>query len=577
MDKVLDNFNIQLEFSACLEVQEFLRAFNLSSSLYSLDGTCLNSYGVAGCVDQANSAVWPDCIGGRISELTAWQLETSDASSNCDDYQTFREVKCPCGGMLISIPVYNRRNVAAYLAVCLSNMSVSKTEDIQRLCDKLKIDSVYIVENLLADIVSSSRLAPILSLMIHRLLEKTRQCNESNVEIEAVSSSLAQSYEELSLLHRISDNMRINQTPLSFFEKFCCDIQEVVEAGELLIIWYDVNEASLPEGLATSRPYVVSSSQPPLKSEYVDLIWDRTRELTAVDGRTEAGKYLIDSNVDSPFIFNWPKPINSIISVPISCEQNIVGAVAAINKENKPDFDSIDAKLLLSFTNDIAAFLDNNRLYDDLRDLMLGSLMALTSSIDAKDPYTCGHSERVAIISRFIAEKLNLDDKQMHNIYLGGLLHDVGKIGVSELVLCKPGRLTEQEFDQMKEHPQIGANILGGIKQMAGVLDGVISHHERFDGNGYPRGLAGRSIPLAGRIVMIADAFDAMTSNRTYRNALALNTVLADLRRFSGTQFDPELTDVFLNSDIDGLMNQLKGSLHNNPLDGFYRPTLEAT
>ena len=361
----------------------------------------------------------------------------------------------------------------------------------------------------------------------------------------------------------------------SFFEKFCCDIQEVVEAAELLIIWYNGNEAALPEELATSRPQVVSSGQPPLKSEYVDLIWDRTRELTALDGQTTVGKYLIDSNVDSPFIFNWPAPINSIISVPISCERKIVGAVAAINKVNKPDFDSIDAKLLLSFTNDIAAFLDNNRLYDDLRDLMLGSLMALTSSIDAKDPYTCGHSERVAIISRFIAEKLDLDDKQLHNIYLGGLLHDVGKIGVSESVLRKPGRLTEQEFDQMKEHPQIGANILGGIKQMADVLDGVISHHERFDGNGYPRGLAGRSIPLAGRIVMIADAFDAMTSNRTYRNALALNNVLADLRRFSGTQFDPELTDVFLNSDIDGLTSQLSGSPHNNPLEGYYHPTLQ--
>ena len=108
---------------------------------------------------------------------------------------------------------------------------------------------------------------------------------------------------------------------------------------------------------------------------------------------------------------------------------------------------------------------------------------------------------------------------------------------------------------------------------MADVVDGVIAHHERFDGKGYPRQLAGRSIPLAGRIIMVADAFDAMTSDRTYRDALVLNTVLADLRRFSGTQFDPELTDVFLNSDIKGLLTKLKGKLPSNPLEGICNPT----
>jgi HD-GYP domain-containing protein (c-di-GMP phosphodiesterase class II) len=189
---------------------------------------------------------------------------------------------------------------------------------------------------------------------------------------------------------------------------------------------------------------------------------------------------------------------------------------------------------------------------------MLGVLRALTSSIDAKDPYTCGHSERVAVISRWLAGEMSFNADQVNNIYLGGLLHDVGKIGVSESVLCKPGVLVKEEFEQICRHPQIGANILGGIKQMFEVTPAVLTHHEQFDGSGYPQGLKGKKIPLAGRIVMLADSFDAMTSDRTYRRALPLATALAEIRRFSGTQFDPVLAEIFLESDLGGLIDQLE-------------------
>jgi HD-GYP domain-containing protein (c-di-GMP phosphodiesterase class II) len=133
---------------------------------------------------------------------------------------------------------------------------------------------------------------------------------------------------------------------------------------------------------------------------------------------------------------------------------------------------------------------------------------------------------------------------------MAGLLHDVGKIGVPEAVLQKTGRLTAEEFEQMKKHPGVGARILADIKQVEDIIPGVLHHHERFDGKGYPAGLSGQNIPLMGRIICLADCFDAMTSNRTYRRALPLEVALSEIRRCSGTQFDPSLAEAFLRINI---------------------------
>jgi putative nucleotidyltransferase with HDIG domain len=184
--------------------------------------------------------------------------------------------------------------------------------------------------------------------------------------------------------------------------------------------------------------------------------------------------------------------------------------------------------------------------------LMMGLLHSLTSAVDAKDAYTCGHSERVALLSRHLAQQLGYSDHEVERIYMAGLLHDVGKIGVPEAVLQKPGKLTVEEFDQMKKHPEIGARILADIKQVKDILPGVLHHHERYDGRGYPSGLAGENIPAMGRILCLADCFDAMTSNRTYRKALPLEVALTEIRRCSGTQFDPAMTDAFLKTGSEG-------------------------
>jgi HD-GYP domain-containing protein (c-di-GMP phosphodiesterase class II) len=234
-----------------------------------------------------------------------------------------------------------------------------------------------------------------------------------------------------------------------------------------------------------------------------------------------------------------------------------IGILIGLNKQGA-DFDSCDAKLLGSIAGQGSVFLANHRMYAELQDLLMGVLHSMTESIDAKDPYTCGHSRRVAQISRRLAISQGLDGQRAQHIYLSGLLHDIGKIGVPEAILCKDGRLTDEEYDNIKRHPAIGARILRRIRHLEPIVAGVLTHHERLDGTGYPKGLSGVDIPLEGRIVGLADSWDAMTSHRTYRRALDLDRAICEIKRCSGTQFDATLAEKFLSWDLPAYMEELQ-------------------
>src|SRR6266487_1081586 len=173
-------------------------------------------------------------------------------------------------------------------------------------------------------------------------------------------------------------------------------------------------------------------------------------------------------------------------------------------------------------------------------------LSTLSRAIEARDPYTRGHSARVTAIAEAIARRLGWDKERLELLQVGGPLHDVGKLGVSEEVLAKPGRLDEHELAQIREHPKLGARILLRVAALRGALPYVLYHHERWDGSGYPTGRSREEIPVEARVLAIADAFDAMTSDRPYRRALGHAEALAEVERCSGTQFDPDLARIFL-------------------------------
>lgn len=183
---------------------------------------------------------------------------------------------------------------------------------------------------------------------------------------------------------------------------------------------------------------------------------------------------------------------------------------------------------------------------EKLEEAYLSTIQTLRYTVEAKDTYTRGHSDRVSQYSVLIGKHLGLSDSDLHDLEVGGLFHDIGKIGIPDSILRKESKLTDDEYSEIKNHPAIGAHILSSAKIFANIVPIVKHHHERYDGNGYPGRLKGEDIPYFARIAAIADTFDAMTSKRSYRDSLPLDVVISEFKRCRGTQFDPELDDVFL-------------------------------
>lgn len=191
---------------------------------------------------------------------------------------------------------------------------------------------------------------------------------------------------------------------------------------------------------------------------------------------------------------------------------------------------------------------------EKLEQAYLDMVETLRFTVEAKDSYTRGHSDRVSEYSVLIGQKVGLPEDQIKTLRVGGLFHDIGKIGIPDSILLKPGKLTDDEYSEIKNHPSIGAHILGSATIFKDIIPIVKHHHEKFDGRGYPSGLKGEEIPYLARIAAIADTFDAMTSRRSYRNALDLQYVKDEIKRCEGTQFDPQLAEAFLeilNNDFD--------------------------
>lgn len=245
--------------------------------------------------------------------------------------------------------------------------------------------------------------------------------------------------------------------------------------------------------------------------------------------------------------------LRSDIMVPIKVKGEIIAVlntgsymVGAFTPEHLSTAEKLAAQL--------AVALEHAKFFSDLQELLINTVKTLVSTVDAKSPWTRGHSERVTEHAIIIGKELGLSQNKIDKLRLAGLLHDIGKIGTAEYIIDKPGRLTDEEFAIMKEHPLRGAEILKPVKQFADIIPGVAYHHERFDGTGYQCKLKKEEIPLFGRILAAADAYDAMVSDRPYRKALGREKAIAEIKRCSGTQFDPKVADTFLKAVEKGLV-----------------------
>lgn len=236
----------------------------------------------------------------------------------------------------------------------------------------------------------------------------------------------------------------------------------------------------------------------------------------------------------------------SSLCVPLIVKDRAIGVLSVSEKLSGDIFDDNDLSLLVTLASQISIALHNARLYEDLEASYLSAVRALANSLDAKDTYTRGHSERVAALSVEIGRRMRLDVEAIKNLQIGALLHDIGKIGISENIINKPARLTSDEYELIKTHPVRGANIIEPASFLKEKVPLIKHHHERYDGKGYPDGLSGENIPLLARIVCVADSWDAMTSKRAYRSVVPKDQAVQELLKCAGTQFDPKIVAAFM-------------------------------
>ncbi|HID23233.1 MAG TPA: HD-GYP domain-containing protein, partial [Planctomycetaceae bacterium] len=358
-------------------------------------------------------------------------------------------------------------------------------------------------------------------------LSAESSCRSREQELRQLAAELAQSYEEISLLYELTRQAQVTREPAEL---------------QLLAV----------ESLADTMPveqvaYVPAGGEPLsggrrlLAAEELALL----AELIPFPNSGTARPYVNNSCQGA----DWCRPIRQVerlVAVSIRDCDGTAGILLALNSAGGPLLGSVEASLMSAVAAILATHESNRRLLEETEELFLGVVRALASAIDAKDPYTRGHSERVARLARRLGKEMGLSAADCDVLYLAGLLHDVGKIGVRDAVLRKPTKLTDDEFDYIKSHTLIGYEILSGVPQLAPVLPGVRSHHESLDGRGYPDGLSAEQVPLVARIIAVADAYDAMTSDRCYRKQMDIERVVSIFRRGAGIQWDGQVVELLM-------------------------------
>ncbi|MDP6443845.1 MAG: HD-GYP domain-containing protein [Pirellulaceae bacterium] len=369
------------------------------------------------------------------------------------------------------------------------------------------------------------------------------QAEQLKVEVDKTSLNLTKMYEEISLLYTISQNLSVSKSDRELGDMALEWLAECVPAEAVVLQLLPMGR---PEDTyeAQQSPILVCSTESPVSNEeFSEMV--RSLEALPANGPIVANR----SVTSGP---GWKLPqVRQVTLAPMVEGCNLFGWLAAINHVDDDEFGSIEATLLNTIAAILGTHSGNVELYRQQGEFLANVVRALTSAIDAKDPYTCGHSDRVARIAVRLARELELNESELHTIYMGGLLHDVGKIGIDDRVLRKPGSLTDEEFEHIKLHPELGYKILKDVRQFEHLLPIVLHHHEQWDGEGYPAGLAGKDIPQLARITAVADAYDAMTSDRPYRKGMPIDQVERIFESGNGKQWDPRVIAAFFAAERD--------------------------
>ncbi|AKL98337.1 HD domain-containing phosphohydrolase [Endomicrobium proavitum] len=385
-----------------------------------------------------------------------------------------------------------------------------------------------------------------LFVVVERLRRKqNRQQENSESEIAELSVKLRENSAELdglltmlSGLHEFQEAAKDLENKEDLAHSVVNIACELIgsNTGSLMFINQDNNEL-----------YIAAAKGLP-----ADVISSVTMKIgEGVAGRVaKDGKAVFVEDIESDIRFLRPNAYDrysskSFLSVPLKVKSRVVGVLNVNASREIKNFEDKDVRLLTILADQAAMTFENIELYNDLQNFYFEMIQTLARAIDAKDSYTYDHADRARHYAKLIAEKMHLPAVIVRHVEYAALMHDIGKIGIEENILRKPGKLTPEETDIVRKHPEIGNRIISPVAFLAPVAPMVLYHQEWFNGQGYPQGLAGEEIPLGSRIVAVIDAYDAMTSDRPYRKALAKKFAISQLQNGAGSQFDPEVVSAF--------------------------------
>jgi len=441
------------------------------------------------------------------------------------------------GVWAIPIPETHRRKRVGYCVAFALTPQALEGEQFQAACQSARLDAQATRDACAAYATHRPEEIARLALLLNWSYAERQELEAQEASIIELSGQLAESYEEISLLYTLGGAMRELVRPSKFIQLMCEQLRETLGFSWIAVRF-------LPGGRRVGQLAGLCQVSGPASLDEQALAEAVDAALANMD---DATPFVVEPGEEG---FTKGLAAEALVQ-PLMRDGALIGAiVAGAKRQDSAGVSSIDMKLLDAASAYLLVLIENTALYDEQRAMFLGTLEALTAAIDAKDPYTRGHSQRVAHLSMRLAMAMGLDEQTVERLRIAGLVHDIGKIGVPEAVLQKPGRLTDEEFGLIKLHPEIGQRILKDIPQLEDILPAVLHHHERWDGGGYPLGLKGEQIPLYARVVALADAFDAMRSTRTYRQSKQRSAVLEEIRRNAGSQFDPQLAQIFLKLDF---------------------------
>lgn len=364
--------------------------------------------------------------------------------------------------------------------------------------------------------------------------------DEARLYKESIDRAMELSHkiETIQIMHEIDRGILSTLEPREILETVTRLIAKVIPCDRTTVVNVDKERQVFSWGAGFGTPF--------LEGLGFASFGDTSAGEIVRTGRTEYIANLTDIEEPLPIEAGLIKEgFLSHIRVPLRAKGEVIGLLS-IGSKRPSAFTPENLATLEYLAAQVGVALENARLLSDLRELFLGTVKSLSSAIDAKSPWTAGHSERVTNYALEIGRELGLSENDLKDLELAGLLHDIGKIGTYEAILDKPGNLNDDERKVVRQHPVKGAAILAPIKQLKDVIPSIRSHHEFYDGTGYPDGLKGEAIPLFARILGVADTVDAMGADRPYRKGKSMDAAIAELMKCSGTQFDPKIVDAFL-------------------------------